>query len=90
MKRNLSTKSNGKHNINERIKRKAYNTLFENSKEKNLCNINNVYLPLNENKEPKIKMVHFMNEAALSHSKNKKPNTSKLPPIALTISSKAD
>ena len=71
LKRNLSTKSNGKHNINERIKRKAYNTLFENSKEKNLCNINNVYLPLNENKEPKIKMVHFMNEAALNHSKNK-------------------
>ena len=30
-----------------------------------------MYLPLNENKEPKIKRVHFMNEAALRKKKNK-------------------
>ena len=73
LKRNLSTKSNGKHTVNERSKRKIYNNLFDYDHEKHLCNINKVYMDFNKSKEHKIKMVHFMNEAALANSKNKNP-----------------
>ena len=72
IKRTLSTKSNGKNKINEQIKRKAYNIFFDFEKEKNLCDINKVYMNLNKDKQPKIKMVHFMNED-LSKNKSPKP-----------------
>jgi len=72
IKRTLSTKSNGKNKINEQIKRKAYNIFFDFEKEKNLCDINKVYMNLNKEKQPKIKMVHFMNED-LSKNKSPKP-----------------
>ena len=72
IKRTLSTKSNGKNKINEQIKRKAYNIIFDFEKEKNLCDINKVYMNLNKDKQPKIKMVHFMNED-LSKNKSPKP-----------------
>ena len=72
IKRTLSTKSNGKNKINEQIKRKAYNIFLDFEKEKNLCDINKVYMNLNKDKQPKIKMVHFMNED-LSKNKSPKP-----------------
>ena len=72
VKRTLSTKSNGKNKINEQIKRKAYNIFFDFEKEKNLCDINKVYMNLNKEKQPKIKMVHFMNKD-LSKNKSPKP-----------------
>ena len=72
IKRALSSKSNGKNKINIQNKRKAYNIFFDIEKEKNLCDINNVYMNLNKDKQSKIKMVHFMNEDNIS--KNKSPN----------------
>ena len=77
IKRALSTKSNGKNKITEQYKRKAYNTFFDFEKEKNFCDINNVYINMDKNKQSKIKMVHFINEGIIEKkniltSKNKK------------------
>ena len=77
IKRALSTKSNGKNKINERIKRKEYNIFNDFEKEKNLCDINNVYMNLYKNNQPKIKLVHFMNEGIIS--KNVSPANKKKP-----------
>ena len=77
IKRALSTKSNGKNKITEQYKRKAYNAFFDFEKEKNFCDINNVYINMDKNKQSKIKMVHFINEGIIEKkniltSKNKK------------------
>ena len=77
IKRALSTKSNGKNKITEQYKRKAYNAFFNFEKEKNFCDINNVYINMDKNKQSKIKMVHFINEGIIEKkniltSKNKK------------------
>ena len=73
IKRALSTKSNGKNKINEQNKRKDYNIFFDFEKEKNLCDINHVYMNLKKDKQPKIKMVHFMNEDIKSKNISPKP-----------------
>ena len=76
-KRCLSTKSNGKNKINEN-KGKTYYSGFEFEKDKNLCEINDVYINFDKNKEPKIKMVHFKNEDKISpNDKNKANNIKK-------------
>ena len=76
-KRCLSTKSNGKNKINEN-KGKTYYSGFEFEKDKNLCEINDVYINFDKNKEPKIKMVHFKNEDKISpNDKNKTNNIKK-------------
>ena len=72
IKRTLSTKSNGKHKINEQTKRKEYNIFFDLEKEKNLCEINDIYMNLDKNRQPRIKVVHFMDDGVAS--KNKSPN----------------
>ena len=73
IKRALSTKSNGKNKINEQNKRKDYNIFFDFEKEKNLCDINHVYMNLKKDKQPKIKMIHFMNEDIKSKNISPKP-----------------
>jgi len=69
-KRCLSTKSNGKNKNNENIKAKTSYQGFDFEKEKNLCDINDIYLNLEKKEEPKIKMVHFMNEGGVSNINN--------------------
>ena len=88
MKRCLSTKSNGKKKLKENSKGKTCYSGFDFVKEKrNLLEINNVYLNLdNKNNNnidtiqlPKLKMVHFMNEEIKTNknSKNEMNNNTK-------------
>ena len=77
-KRCLSTKSNGKNKKTENIKGKTSYSGFEFEKDKNLCEVNDVYINFDKNKEAKIKMVHFKNEDSISpNDKNKSNNIKK-------------
>ena len=81
-KRCFSSKSNGKYKINEQAKANTYYTSFGLNKTKNLCDINNVYLNLekDKNNKPKVKLVHFMNEGNIginSVTAKQKPNNKK-------------
>ena len=75
LKRNLSTKSNGKNKINEQEKRKAYKSFYDLDKEKSFCEIKNIYMNMDKNKLPKIKVVHFMNEDIKGNKKVSKEKT---------------
>lgn len=81
-KRCFSSKSNGKYKINEQAKANTYYTSFGLNKTKKLCDINNVYLNLekDKNNKPKVKLVHFMNEGNIginSVTSKQKPNNKK-------------
>mgnify|MGYP006916141623 CR=1 FL=1 len=56
----------------------SYHSGFEFDKDKNLCEINDVFINFDKNKEPKIKTVHFKNEDKISpNDKNKANNVKK-------------
>ena len=76
LKRNLTSKSNGKNKIYDQKRIKAYNTFFDLDQDKNICDINNVYINMDKNKKSNVKIVHFFNKSP-DDKKDSKQNTSK-------------